>query len=333
MTAYIAEITTAYVVVAVTCIWIIVSGSSEGDRFVDKSYRFLTIRVPSSVKHAFSLCCGRRGPQGLEDTWNYLVNYNNPIIMIFYLVFINCGVLSYIYTCFPLLPNSVAASPVHKPFSLALDFVCLYVFTKAVRADPGVITRRNLKSNLARYPRDSFIFKEETECATCKLPKPPRSKHCRLCGYCVARYDHHCVWLRTCVGAGNLKWFIAFLVTHCVLCMYGVYMSYAVLWGEVVRRDMLNAQFVTSATLEPVKVTNSLLLIYMLHEYPVPFALIVLCGLLSIMLPCFLGYHLNLIRVNMTTNETTKWSGVTDPDACNIYDRGWRANFADALGL
>lgn len=31
-------------------------------------------------------------------------------------------------------------------------------------------------------------------CAACRLPRPPRAGHCRICGVCVLRLDHHCVW-------------------------------------------------------------------------------------------------------------------------------------------
>jgi hypothetical protein len=85
-------------------------------------------------------------------------------------------------------------------------------------------------------------------------------------------------------------------------------------------------------TRQPVKADASVLLSFIIRDYPVPFAVLMLCGLLSIMLPMFLVYHLNLIRVNMTTNETSKWSAVSDPKAVNIYNKGWRANFAEVLG-
>lgn len=31
-------------------------------------------------------------------------------------------------------------------------------------------------------------------CPVCKIMRPPRAGHCRTCGSCVQRLDHHCVW-------------------------------------------------------------------------------------------------------------------------------------------
>lgn len=31
-------------------------------------------------------------------------------------------------------------------------------------------------------------------CAVCRVVRPPRAGHCRICGICVLRLDHHCVW-------------------------------------------------------------------------------------------------------------------------------------------
>lgn len=45
-------------------------------------------------------------------------------------------------------------------------------------------------------------------CSKCNLYKPDRSHHCKHCGHCVLRMDHHCPWIANCVGFYNYKYFL-----------------------------------------------------------------------------------------------------------------------------
>ncbi|XP_014262297.1 palmitoyltransferase ZDHHC6 isoform X2 [Cimex lectularius] len=48
-------------------------------------------------------------------------------------------------------------------------------------------------------------------CTSCQGYKAPRSHHCRKCGRCVMKMDHHCPWINNCVGHGNHTNFTMFL--------------------------------------------------------------------------------------------------------------------------
>lgn len=42
--------------------------------------------------------------------------------------------------------------------------------------------------------------------------------HCATCDACIAGPDHHCRFLGTCIGKGNRRVFVAFLLAACVSC-------------------------------------------------------------------------------------------------------------------
>eukprot|EP00128_Syssomonas_multiformis_P013868 Colp12_sorted_trinity150504_noHs@30989 len=62
----------------------------------------------------------------------------------------------------------------------------------------GIVTRR---------PDGGIRF-----CHKCMKVKPDRAHHCSICGQCILKMDHHCPWVRNCVGFRNYKFFVLFLL-------------------------------------------------------------------------------------------------------------------------
>jgi len=48
-------------------------------------------------------------------------------------------------------------------------------------------------------------------CDTCLIYKPPRTVHCNVCDCCVRGFDHHCLWLGTCIGQRNYLYFLVYI--------------------------------------------------------------------------------------------------------------------------
>ena len=67
-------------------------------------------------------------------------------------------------------------------------------------------------------------------------PKPERSHHCKTCNMCVLKFDHHCPWINQCVGLGNERYFVLFMLWFSlgtfILGVTGYRLAYNALWNN-----------------------------------------------------------------------------------------------------
>ena len=303
-------------------------GSSSG--VIGHLHRVLT--DCSALRRALSCCCGERCASWLGYAEDVCCWRPNPLLQLFYLALVLGGFVLYYHHSMPLIPNPRLASW-HVPSSCLVVLGGLGVFVLASFDDPGVVTPDTLH-RYSRVPFDRVLYHPKI-CQTCLLPRPARSKHCVICNRCVARFDHHCPWLNTCVGERNYRWFLLFLIYHSFLCFYSVYIhaTIALHIGYDVHR--LHEAYYLDAAGNPRQATSLQCLQYVFVRHTIPVSIGFFCVVLAFALLGFFMYHIHLLRSGTTTNETFKWSDLraklrdeaaaTDPDGAKgrAGYRGW----------
>lgn len=132
---------------------------------------------------------------------------------------------------------------------------------------------------------DEPLYVPTKYCTTCRIWRPPRCSHCRVCDSCIEYCDHHCIWLNNCVGRRNYRYFFTFILTACLM---GWYLTGQCVWYIILVTRRENSSL--GDALGGVGPAASLAL--------------ACYGLLAAMYPCALvSYHFYLALSGQNTHE------------------------------
>lgn len=107
-------------------------------------------------------------------------------------------------------------------FSLSVYVLLLMFYFKLFFSDPGY------KRNKLNKTLDKLAVEGENlnnVCPWCITRNAHTTKHCYYCNKCVDNHDHHCIWLRNCVGKNNYLHFFIFLFLILVKIVATIYFS------------------------------------------------------------------------------------------------------------
>ncbi|NXH14471.1 ZDHC4 palmitoyltransferase, partial [Bucco capensis] len=219
------------------------------------------------------------------------------------------------------------------PYLLLVGNVGCFILCS--RADPGIITRSNHASLLQIYAYDGVLFQKGILCPTCNMEKPARSKHCTFCGVCVHRLDHHCVWLNSCIGAFNAKYFLLYLLTLSAMAVAIATITAALLLHLVLLSGLMQARYVDDQG-EEHAVELLFLIQHLFLTFPRIVFMLGFVVLLTLLLGAYCCFSLYLALTNQTSNEWYKARRVGCPPQhtaayTNIYSKGIWRNFKEIL--
>lgn len=266
-------------------------------------HRFLTGTIPSSLLSLDESLTGGATVRNARAFGNYVAFGRHPTVLIFFLALLVLSEYFYLPSAWPQL------STPHRFFGIIAIFLPYVFLYLSVFTDPGTVTHESLANHMRLYPYDFTVFHPGSVCRTCHILKPARSKHCAICKRCVAKLDHHCVFINGCVGYGNQHWFLLLLLSTATLALYGGLLGIKILGGRAMARFPGWARWKPAGMEWDAWLTGW---VYGIQTSVGMGSVTLLAILTSPMVWALFGYQVYLIWCGTTTNETMKWGDWKD---------------------
>jgi hypothetical protein len=140
--------------------------------------------------------------------------------------------------------QSPAVLAAHTGFSFVLAFNVLFNYAAATARSAGSVSEciqvpQRVNGYFPQNSFDGYVF-----CRRCQAPKPPGVHHCSACKSCIVEMDHHCPFINNCIGRGNLRSFLLFLVYLIVSTVYIMIICALLIYRNMplVRQTLLQGQ-------------------------------------------------------------------------------------------
>ncbi|RYP09186.1 hypothetical protein DL764_001457 [Monosporascus ibericus] len=264
-------------------------------------YRAMWVTIPSAILAVDGRLTGGRFTAWMGRTSHFIMYGRHPTVLIFFVALLAGGEYMFLPGAWP---RMAAMHRFCGSVAIALPYMFLWL---SARADPGTVTAETHARWMAHYPYDFALFHPGHRCRTCGLLKPARSKHCGVCGRCVHKMDHHCVFINNCVGYGNQHFFILLLLSTAVLTAYGACVGLALV-SENVRRRRPEYSLWKPSCPKSMGWSEWLVLFTLGVQEDVGVGSVTLLTLMTSPLVWgLLAYHVYLIYCGTTTNESMKW--------------------------
>lgn len=314
-----------YIVISVSILFVLLCVTPQGKGPIAAASRVFFVHIPNAFYLISAKLLGVNGTARAQYYAMFIFIELNPFFQLIYLTLSIGGyVIFYVYG-FPYIPNAFVPE-FHKYTGSFVYFVALLTFMLASIVPPGVITKSNLKDHLSLFKYDGVLYKP-ADCGTCKMQKPARSKHCKICRVCVSKQDHHCIWINQCVGYSNYKYFLAFILSHSVICLYAGQVGVLIMMHIIEEEKLLTAVF-TDGYGNQMQSTWTIIFQYLMQRYPAFVFIVILCLMMGLVLGGFFLYHLNMAGKNVTSNERIKLlnNEAASANRQNIYNLGFISN-------
>ncbi|KAF8819395.1 DHHC zinc finger domain-containing protein [Cardiosporidium cionae] len=287
-------------------------------------------RCTRKLKWVMRRIYGPRMFDSLLRLLHYIFYTNNCIGQIFYCIVAvgsSCFVviLAYIW-----LPYSLLGIAHRLGWILTLS-IGLMLFVLCASSNPGYIAEKQAQKFSMVYDTDKELYSSDRECSTCLFTKPARTKHCRFCNRCVARFDHHCCWIGNCIGAGNHRYFLLFLAWHTLQSLYGLLICATILMDIIQTKRLRSAIFIEGTTGKRFQATFLIIVQYLVVNHAPVMVCTLMAILFAIFLMVFTSFHIyaTLIK-NFSTNECFKMRRQSWKESKrgnkNLYNKGFVEN-------
>lgn len=131
----------------------------------------------------------------------------------FFAAYVMIFILRYVCVIMFMLPHfAIELSCI----SIVIFILSLLLFLTVNQKDPGFVKPKK-GQNIAKLYQ---TLHSDYICSFCEVKKDLKTKHCHHCDRCVQNFDHHCPWIRNCVGKNNFRTFMFFLTICCIDFLY-----------------------------------------------------------------------------------------------------------------